>query len=200
MTSLFRASRVGDPSKPCHYRRNMDVYVRLLPKTTALTVCNYWDMGPASMVFVFIAHGSMHSVFSAKQIIGLQCAPDISRSLFSKELMKDTHGAPVRAGYGCLWRVRNKTKVLPSKLLYLMQHRVVLYRDLLRVYSTWSWSSHHLVQRWPERVYLFRYSLSAIIQDGHRRRRSTTGEWEFDIIMRVFRLLPICMTGNHSWK
>ena len=36
--------------------------------------------------------------------------------------------------YGCLSWVRSLAKALPSKLLYCAQYRVILYRDILRVY------------------------------------------------------------------
>ena len=44
-----------------------------------------------------------------------------------------THGW--RASYGCLPWVRSLAEVLPSKLLYCMQYRVIFYRDISRVYS-----------------------------------------------------------------
>ena len=63
----------------------------------------------------------------------LQCTPDISRSLFLHQLTEDSHSSPVRAVYGCLSWVRSLAEVLSSKLLYCVQYRVILYRDISRV-------------------------------------------------------------------
>ena len=64
----------------------------------------------------------------------IQCAPDISRSIFSKSLTKDTHSSPHRTSYGCLSWISSLIEVLPPNLLCCVQYRIILYRDISRVY------------------------------------------------------------------
>ena len=67
----------------------------------------------------------------------LQCTLDISRSLFSKCLMRDTQISPVRVRYGCLLWVRSLVRILSSKLLYCVQYHAISYCDKSRVYSNY---------------------------------------------------------------
>ena len=68
-------------------------------------------------------------------LVAVWCAPNISRSISSKWLPKDIHSSLLRARYGCLSWVPSLTEVLPWNLLCYVQHRVILHRDRLRVYS-----------------------------------------------------------------
>ena len=74
----------------------------------------------------------------------IQCAPDISRFTFSKYPTKNTHRSPYQASYGCLSRVPSLTEVLSSNLLCCVQYRVILYREISRVYSIACRFSHRL--------------------------------------------------------
>ena len=62
----------------------------------------------------------------------VSCIPDLSWSIF---LTKDTHSSPVRWRCGCLSWAPILTKILPSNLLCRVQWRVILYREISRVYS-----------------------------------------------------------------
>ena len=48
-----------------------------------------------------------------------QCVPDISRSLFSKKLMKDTHSSPVRESYGCFLCIRSLAEMFTFEVVVL---------------------------------------------------------------------------------
>ena len=60
----------------------------------------------------------------------------LSHTMHSQYLMKDSHSSSVMASYGCpswVWRL---AEVLPSKLLYAVLYRVMSYSDISRLYGT----------------------------------------------------------------
>ena len=59
----------------------------------------------------------------------IRCAPDISRSISSLWLPRNTHSSPVRA-----WDL-SLTEALSSNLVYYVRYRIVWHRYISRLYS-----------------------------------------------------------------
>ena len=86
-----------------------------------LFLCSFTVLVPLSLLYLTIR--------TYKHIFGLfmYSAPDIARSLFSKQLTKDTHSSLVRARYGCHSWGRSLAEVLYPKLVWWVKYRVILY-------------------------------------------------------------------------
>ena len=85
-------------------------------------------------IFIYIWRCISYLKRNYLRVYTTQCALPIYRGLFSPNNSRKTPITRPKVRYGCLSWVPSLIEVLPSNLLFCAQYRVILLRDISRVY------------------------------------------------------------------